>query len=195
MEQTNAQTPPRTLTSGQKQAIDFAPLLVFFITNAVWGLMPATGAIMAATAVAIAISWFYARHIPVMPLVSAILLMIFGGLTLVFDNDIFIKMKPTIVYVMMATALGVGLITGRNFMGRVLGGVFTLTDRGWHIMTMRWIGFFLFAACLNEAVWRTQTTDIWVSFKVFGFLPLTFVFAALQAPLLNRYSIKAEDHD
>lgn len=186
------QTAQRTLTNGQKQAIDFAPLLVFFITNYVWGLMPATAAIMGATIIAIAISWVVARHIPMMPLVSAILLMIFGGLTLVFDDDIFIKMKPTIVYVMMAIALGIGTLTGRNFMGRLLGGVFELTDKGWHILTIRWIIFFIAAACLNELVWRTQSTDTWVSFKVFGALPLTLVFAAFQAPLLNKHMIKAE---
>ena len=190
---TTAQT--RTLTNGQKQAIDFAPLLVFFVTNYFWGLMPATGAIMVTTTIAIAISWFVARHIPMMPLVSAILLMIFGGLTLIFDNDIFIKMKPSIVYVMMAIALAIGLYTGRNFMGKLMGGVFSLTDQGWHILTLRWIAFFIFAALLNEVIWRTQPTDVWVSFKVFGFLPLTFVFAAFQAPLLSKHGIKADNDD
>lgn len=185
----------RTLTNGQKQAIDFAPLLVFFVANYIWGLMPATGAIMVTTTIAITISWVYARHIPMMPLVSGILLMIFGGLTLVFDNDIFIKMKPSIVYVMMSIALAIGLYTGRNFLGKLMGGVFDLTDQGWHILTLRWIGFFLFAAVLNEAVWRTQPTDVWVSFKVFGVLPLTFVFAAFQAPLLTKHAIKADTDD
>lgn len=185
----------RTLTNAQKQAIDFAPLLVFFIVNYGWGLMPATVAIMIATTAALAVSWIYARHIPIVPLISGGLLMVFGGLTLVFDDETFIKMKPTIVNSLMATALILGLATGRNLLSRLFGTVFQLSEDGWRILTIRWIFFFLFCALLNEFVWRTQTTDFWVSFKVFGFLPITLVFAAFQAPLLNKHMIKADSHD
>lgn len=185
------QKPP--LSQGLKLGIDLGPLIVFFVVNSIYGLIPATAALMGATLIALGVSWTVARHIPTMPLVAAGLLMIFGGLTVVFDDEIFIKLKPTIVNLMMAGGLAAGLALKRNFLKNILGTAFLLDDAGWKKLTIRWIGFFIFLAALNEVVWRSVDTDTWVSFKVFGMLPITILFAALQAPLLAKHSLEEQD--
>ncbi len=123
-----------------------------------------------------------------MPLITAIIVIVFGGLTLFLQNETFIKLKPTIIYVLFGAALLIGLAFGKSLLGLVFDSVFHLTDEGWRKLTLRWALFFLALAVLNEIVWRTQSTDTWVTFKVFGVLPLTFVFAALQYPLLQKYA-------
>ena len=123
-----------------------------------------------------------------MPIVSAVIVVVFGGLTLVLQNETFIKLKPTIIYVLFGGVLLGGLAFGKPLLGMVFDSVFHLTDEGWRKLTLRWALFFFALAVLNEIVWRTQSTDFWVSFKVFGVLPLTFVFAALQYPLLKKYA-------
>jgi intracellular septation protein len=171
-----------------KLALDLGPLLLFFFANTRWGIYAATGAFMIATVVSIAITYAMVRRIPVMPLVSAIVVMVFGGLTLYLQNEMFIKLKPTIIYALFAALLLGGLLAGRSLLALVLDSMFQLTDEGWKKLTLRWGLFFLVMAVLNEIVWRSVSTDAWVAFKTFGFLPLTILFALAQTPLLMRHS-------
>jgi intracellular septation protein len=124
-----------------------------------------------------------------MPLITALIVLVFGSLTLVLHDELFIKLKPTIIYLLFAGVLLGGLAFGKPLLGLVFDSVFHLTEEGWRKLTLRWAVFFVALAILNEIVWRTQTTDVWVSFKVFGVLPLTFLFAALQFPLMSKYAV------
>jgi intracellular septation protein len=143
---------------------------------------------MVAIFAALAVSYALTRHLPVMAMVTAIVVLVFGSLTLVLHDDTFIKMKPTIIYLLFGGILLGGLWFNKPLLAVVFDSVFELTDEGWRKLTLRWALFFLALAVLNEIIWRTQTTDFWVSFKVFGVVPLTFVFAALQYPLLQKYA-------
>jgi intracellular septation protein len=176
------------LNPALKLVLDLGPLLVFFAANSRFGIFAATGAFMAAIVIALAVAYALTRHLPIMPLVTAIVVVVFGTLTLVLHDELFIKVKPTIIYVLFGGVLLVGLAFGKSLLGIVFDSVFHLTEEGWRKLTLRWALFFLALAVLNEIVWRTQTTDIWVDFKVFGVLPLTFLFAALQYPLLEKYA-------
>jgi intracellular septation protein len=176
------------LNPALKLVLDLGPLLIFFATNSRFGIFAATGAFMAAIVIALAVAYALTRHLPIMPLVTAIVVVVFGGLTLVLHDELFIKVKPTIIYVLFGGVLLVGLGFGKSLLGVVFDSVFHLTEEGWRRLTLRWALFFLALAVLNEIVWRTQTTDVWVSFKVFGVVPLTFLFAALQYPLLTKYA-------
>jgi intracellular septation protein len=177
------------LNPALKLALDLGPLLIFFWANARFGIFAATGAFMAAILVALAISYALTRHLPIMPLVTAIVVVVFGTLTLVLHDELFIKVKPTIIYLLFGGILLGGLAFGRSLLGVVFDSVFHLTDEGWRRLTLRWALFFLALAALNEIVRLTQTTDVWVSFKVFGVMPLTFLFAALQYPLLTKFAV------
>ncbi len=172
-----------------KLILEVGPLAVFFLVNASRGIFIGTGAFMAATVIALAASYAIARTIPVMPLVTAVFVVVFGGLTLWLENDTFIKIKPTIVNLLFATILFVGLKTNRLFLKLVLDGAVHLTERGWIVLTRAWTGFFLVLAVTNEIVWRNTTTDAWVSFKVFGILPLTLLFSVAMVPLIMRHTI------
>ncbi len=176
------------LNPGLKLVLDLGPLLVFFGANSRFGIFVATGAFMAAIVIALAISYALTRHLPIMPLVTAIVVVVFGGLTLVLHDELFIKVKPTIIYVLFGGVLLGGLAFGKSLLGIVFDSVFHLTEEGWRKLTLRWALFFLALALANEIVWRTQTTNVWVDFKVFGVVPLTFLFAALQYPLLTKYA-------
>ena len=171
-----------------KLALDIGPLVLFFAANARFGIFTATAAFMAAVLLALAVSYAMTRHIAIMPLVTAVIVLIFGTLTLVLHNDTFIKLKPTIIYVLFGGTLLGGLAFGKPLLGMVFDSVFHLREEGWRKLTWRWALFFFALAILNEIVWRTQTTDFWVSFKLFGVVPLTFLFAALQVPLITKYS-------
>ena len=177
------------LNPALKLVLDLGPLLIFFAANSRFGIFAATGAFMAAIVIALAVAYALTRHLPIMPLVTAIVVVVFGTLTLVLHDELFIKVKPTIIYVLFGGVLLGGLAFGKSLLGVVFDSVFHLTDEGWRKLTLRWALFFLALAVLNEIVWRTQTTDVWVSFKVFGVVPLTFLFAALQYPLLHRYAM------
>jgi intracellular septation protein len=135
------------------------------------------------------------RKLPIMPLVSGVVVVVFGGLTLFLQDEVFIKLKPTIVNCMFGLALLWGYVFNRPLLQIVLDSVFELTDEGWRKLTLRWSLFFFVLAALNEIVWRTQTTDVWVSFKVFAIMPLTVVFALAQTPLLLRYEVKKDAED
>ncbi len=170
--------------------IEAGPLGVFFIANARADIFVATGAFMVAILVSLGASLALERRIPVMPMVTAGVVMVFGGLTLVLQDDLFIKLKPTIVNSLFAAAIFVGLFMGRNFVQLVLGAAVRLTDEGWRILAVRWGVFFIVLAILNEIVWRSVSTDAWVSFKVFGILPLTLVFSLAQVPVLMRHAVE-----
>jgi intracellular septation protein len=170
-----------------KLAIELGPLLVFFGTNAAAGIYAGTAAFMAATLVSLVAAWFSYHKLPIMPIVSGVIVLVFGGLTLYLRDETFIKLKPTIVYTMFAALLAAGLLWKKPMLEFLFGPVFTLTEEGWRKLTIRWALFFAAMAVVNELVWRNVSTDAWVSFKAFGFLPLTFLFAIAQVPLMQRH--------
>jgi intracellular septation protein len=173
-----------------KLALDIGPLLVFFVANSRLGIFGGTAVFMVAIVVALGISYAMTRHWPIMPVVSAVIVLVFGGLTLILHDETFIKVKPTIIYALFGGALLVGYFFDKPLLEIVFDSVFHITDEGWRKLTLRWAGFFLFLAVLNEVVWRTQSTDFWVSAKLFGFMPLTIIFGALQVPLLMKYAVE-----
>ena len=176
-----------------KLAIELGPLLVFFGTNAAAGIYAGTAAFMAATIVSLVVAWFAYHKVPIMPLVSGVIVLVFGGLTLYLRDETFIKVKPTIVYTLFAVLLGAGLVWKKPVLELLFGAAFTLTEEGWRKLTLRWGLFFAVMAVVNELVWRNVSTNTWVSFKAFGFLPLTFLFAVLQVPLMQRHGIEPAD--
>ena len=192
---------PKQLPPALKLALELGPLVLFFLSNAYadrFGVAPdrrlfaATGLFIAATLLALAVHYVLMRKLPIMPIVSGVVVVVFGGLTLALNDELFIKLKPTIVNTMFGAVLLGGLLFGRPLLAPVLDSVRALTEEGWRKLTFRWGLFFLALAVLNEVVWRTQTTDVWVSFKVFGIMPLTLLFALAQTPLLMRHEAKAE---
>lgn len=176
-----------------KLIIELGPLLIFFGVNAAYGIFAGTGAFMAATVVSLAVAWWRYHKVPTMPLVSAVIVLVFGGLTLYLQDETFIKLKPTIVYSMFAVLLVAGLALRKPVLALLFGPVFNLTDEGWRKLTLRWAVFFVAMAIVNEFVWRNFSTDFWVSFKAFGFLPITFLFAMAQVPLMQRYSVGQDE--
>lgn len=178
-----AQLPPFV-----KLALDMGPLILFFVVNARAGIFWATGLFMVAVVIALAVSYAMIRRFPIMTVLSAVIVVVFGGLTLVLQDDLFIKLKPTIIYLLFAFTLAGGLYFRKPLLEMVFDSVFHLKEEGWRKLTIRWMAFFFLLAILNEIVWRTQTTDFWVSFKVFGVVPLTFIFAMSQLPLLTKYT-------
>jgi intracellular septation protein len=181
------------LNPGLKLALDVGPLVLFFVGNARFGIFAATGVFMVAVLVALGVSYALIRRLPVMPLVSAVIVLVFGTLTLVLHDDTFIKLKPTIIYTLFGGALLGGYLFKKPLLEMVFDSVFHIDEDGWRKLTLRWAAFFLVMAVVNEAVWRTQSTDFWVSFKLFGFMPLTFLFALAQLPLLNRHATEEKE--
>jgi intracellular septation protein len=190
-----------------KLALEMGPLALFFVANlrgeqlaerfpviaALGGpIFFATATFIVATLLALAISYALTRRLPLMPFVTAIIVVVFGGLTLWLHDERFIKIKPTLIYILFGGVLLGGLAFGKSFLGYVFDAVFKLTDEGWRKLTFRWALFFLGLAVLNEIVWRAVSTDMWVNFKVFAIVPLTFVFAMTQLPLINRYTLPEE---
>ena len=182
-----------------KLALEVGPLVIFFLANAYsdrFGvaqdrrIFAATAVFILATIVALAVHYALVRKLPIMPLVSGVVVVVFGGLTLWLHDELFIKLKPTIVNTLFGLVLLAGLFFGKPLLAVVLDSVFELTEEGWRKLTFRWAMFFFVLAALNEIVWRTQTTDTWVSFKVFGIMPLTVAFALAQTPLLMRHEVK-----
>jgi intracellular septation protein len=173
-----------------KLALDLGPLLLFFFVNNRWDIFAATGAFMAATIFSLAFTYSMVRRVAMMPLLSAGIVLVFGGLTLYLQDETFIKLKPTIIYALFAAVLFAGLFSGRSLLALVLDSVFHLTDEGWRKLTLRWALFFVAMALANEIIWRSVSTDTWVAFKTFGFLPATIAFALAQTPLLLRHSVE-----
>jgi len=176
-----------------KLIVELGPLLVFFGMNAAYGIFAGTAAFMVTTVLSLGFAWWRYHKVPVMPLVSAVIVLVFGGLTLYLHDETFIKLKPTIVYTMFAVLLLGGLVTGKPVLALLFGPVFNLTEDGWRKLTVRWAVFFIAMAVLNEFVWRNFSTDTWVSFKAFGFLPITFLFAMAQVPLMQRYGVPEDE--
>ena len=193
-----------------KTLLELGPLVLFFAANSrpewfkpllsLFGLtgmdevvqtplFMATAVFMVAMLVSLVLSWVLLRHIAVMPLVSGVIVLIFGGLTLYLRDETFIKLKPTIVNVLFGSVLLGGLLFGRSFLRITLESVLSLDEEGWRKLTFRWGVFFFVLAGLNEVVWRTQSTDTWINFKVFCIMPLTMTFAILQTPLLGRHQL------
>jgi len=173
-----------------KLATELGPLIVFFVANAKFNLFVATGAFMVAIVAAMIASYVVVRHVPMMAIVTAVIVLVFGTLTLVLHDETFIKVKPTIIYCLFALTLGGGLLFGRSLIAILFDQVFNLTPHGWRLLTARWALFFLGMAILNEVIWRTQSTDFWVAFKAFGVIPLTMIFGVIQMPLIKRYHLE-----
>lgn len=175
-----------------KLALDLGPLVIFFAANAVFGIFTATGVFMGAMLIVIAIGIAIERKVSPMPLITAGLVLIFGGLTLWLSNDIFIKIKPTILYTMFAGVLLGGLAFSRLFIKLALGQTMQLSDAAWRKLTWRWAIFFIILAIVNEVVWRNVSTNTWVAFKVWGVFPLTLLFAMAQTPFIARHQIEPD---
>jgi intracellular septation protein len=175
-----------------KLLVELGPLLVFFIVNSRAGIFWGTGCFIAATVVSIVASRAMFGKLAVMPLVSAFFVIVFGGMTLWLQDELFIKLKPTIVNAIFASVLLGGLAAGHSLLRYLFDDVFRLTDEGWRQLTFRWGLFFVLLAFLNEAVWRNFSTDTWVSFKVFGIMPLTMIFGISQMGLLKRHEAKLD---
>ncbi len=171
-----------------RPAVDYGPLLAFFVAYFSAGLMVATAVLIAVTLVALGAALWFERRLPVMPLVTAVVVAVFGGLTLWLDDDSFIKMKPTIVQVLFAVVLLGGVAVGRSPIKPLLAHAFpTMPDPAWRTLSLRFAAFFLVMAAANEVVWRTQSTGVWVTFKVFGLMGLTLAFTMAQMPFLLRH--------
>lgn len=187
-----------------KLALELGPLAVFFFANARGEMLvdwfPALGALggpifiataafMVAITISLAVSYWLTRRLPIMPVVTGVVVLVFGGLTLLLHDELFIKLKPTIVNCLFGAVLLGGLAFGKSLLGYVFDSVFKLDAEGWRKLTLRWGLFFFFLAALNEVVWRSFSTDFWVSFKVFGMMPITFLFTMAQLPLISRHSL------
>jgi intracellular septation protein len=188
-----------------KLALELGPLMVFFFANSrgAWlveqfpalanlgkPIFIATAAFMVATAIALLVSYALTKTLPIMPLVSGAVVLVFGTLTLYLQNDMFIKMKPTIINMLFGVALLGGLYFGKSLLGYVFGAAFRLDAEGWRKLTLRWGLFFLFLAVLNEVVWRMFSTDFWVAFKVWGTMPITLIFTFSQMPLIMKHTVE-----
>jgi intracellular septation protein len=183
----------KRLAPGLKMALELGPLALFFIANHKFGIFVATATLMAGVLVTLGVSWSVTRRLPVMPVVTAILVLVFGALTFVLQDETFIKLKVTILYSMFGLALIGALWFDKLLLPIVFDAAFHIDEAGWRKLTWRWGFFFFFLAGLNEVLRRVLTTDAWVNFKVFGILPLTFLFMLTQMPLVFRHEIKREE--
>ncbi|MGQ0484584.1 MAG: septation protein A [Hyphomicrobiales bacterium] len=175
---------------GVKVLVEMGPLMAFFIGNWQGGIFFGTGVFMAATVIALAVSWALTRKLAMVPLISAAFVAIFGALTLYLQSELFIKVKVTLINALFGAILLGGAAAGRNYLKVVLGEAMKLTEDAWRTLTIRWGVFFFFLAALNEVVWRATSNDMWVAFKVFGLLPLTLAFALANAPFMAKHMIE-----
>ena len=178
---------------GTKLLIELGPLAAFFIANWKAGIFWGTGVFMAATAVALSVSWVLTRKIAMVPLISAVFVALFGALTLWLHSELFIKVKVTLINAMFGAVLLAGAAMGRSYIKLIMGEAVKLTEEAWRTLSIRWGVFFFAMAALNEAIWRNVSTDAWVNFKVFGLLPLTLVFALANAPYMTKHMIEDDE--
>ncbi|NQV99510.1 MAG: septation protein A [Rhodospirillales bacterium] len=183
---------PRSSLKWLKPSVEYGPILVFFAAYYLGDLFAATTAIMVATAIALGVSYVLERRIPMMPLITAVIIGIFGGLTLWLQDETFIKMKPTIIQTLFGLILMGGLMMGKLFLKSVMGSVWQMHDAAWRSLTVRFAGYFFAMAIINELVWRTQSTDFWVNFKVFGIMGLTFFFIMSQMKFIQANVIEGK---
>jgi intracellular septation protein len=191
-----------------KLGLELGPLIVFFFANArgaqIAAQFPALGSLggpifiatalfMAATIISLVVSYVIARTLPIMPMVSGVVVLVFGFLTLYLQNDIFIKLKPTIINTLFGSILLIGLYFGRSFLKLVFDSAFQIDEEGWKKLTFRWGLFFLFLAILNEVVWRNTSNDFWIAFKVWGMTPISIIFTLSQMPLIMKHSLEKKD--
>lgn len=176
--------------------LDLGPIVAFFFAYRFShdNIYVATGVIMAATVLAVIWSWWNTRTFRPMPLITLVLVMVFGGLTIYFHNPVFVKMKPTIIYLLFASALGIGVLTSNLYMRSLFGGAFEMEDAKWAVFTWRWVAFFVCLAIFNELVWRNLSESTWVNVKVFAFMPLTILFALANTPFLMKHG-KSKDEE
>ncbi len=180
------------LGQGAKLLIELGPLVAFFAANWLGGIFWGTGVFMAATAVSLAVSWALTGKLAMVPLVSAVFVAVFGALTLWLHSDLFIKVKVTLINALFGVVLLGGAAMGRSYLKLIMGEAVKLQEKAWLTLSIRWGVFFLAMAALNEIVWRTFSTDVWVNFKVFGLLPLTLVFALANTPFMSKHMIEEE---
>ena len=180
------------MNQGIKLLIEMGPLIAFFAGNWLAGIFWGTGIFMVATVIALALSWSLTRKLAMVPLVSAVFVAVFGGLTLWLQSDLFIKVKVTLINALFGAVLLGGVAFGKSYLKLVMGEAMKLTDEAWRTLSLRWGIFFFAMAGLNEIVWRSFTTDQWVNFKVFGLLPLTLIFAVANAPYMSKHMIEDE---
>jgi len=196
-----ATNPKREMPPLLRLAVDIGPLVVFFgvfllapYSLDLQKLLAATVAFMLAMPAAMAISWWKTRHISPMLWISGVLVLVMGGLTLYFHNEAFIKMKPTFVYLLFAVILAYGLASKKPLLAQLLGTAYPgLSERGWRMLTVKWMVFFVVMAVLNEIVWRTMSTTFWTSYKLFGAIPLSLLFAVANIPMLMRNGLQIDD--
>lgn len=177
------------LSPGLKLALELGPLAIFFAANQIWGIFPATAVLMVAVTVALAISYWLEKRLPVMPIVTGVMVLVFGGLTLILQDELFIKIKPTIVNTLFAATLLGGLLFGRSLIKLVMEHAIKLPDFAWRSLTWRYAALFAFLAVLNEFIWRNYSTDFWVAFKVWGVFPITVAFTMAQLPYISKHQI------
>ena len=187
---TTLQPQRKALNPILKFVLELGPLALFFAVYSRLGIFAATGVLMAGVVITLAVSYAMLKRVPVMPLVTAAIVLIFGSLTLFFHDETLIKIKPTALYLLFGAALFAGLWLKKPLLKILFDGALRVSEEGWRRLTWRWAFFFIALAILNELVWRTQTTDLWVKFKTFGFMPITLLFAVSQAPLIMRYETK-----
>lgn len=180
--------PAKALPPALKFLLEFGPLALFFLCYGRFGIFVATGVMMIAVVVTLGISYARLGRVPIMPMVTAAIVVVFGSFTLIFHDETLIKLKPTVLYSLFAGALFFGLAFNKPMLQIMFDGALNVTPRGWRLLTWRWALFFVALAILNEIVWRTQTTEHWVAFKTFGFLPITLIFAVAQTPLILRHA-------
>jgi intracellular septation protein len=173
-----------------KLVLDLGPLLVFFIGNSQFGIFVATGMFMTAVIVSLAVTYAIARRISPMPIVTGVVVLVFGGLTLWLNDELFIKLKPTIVNSIFAAVLAAGLATNRVYLKLLFDNAFHLPEFAWKVLTYRWIAFFVFLALLNEVIWRNFSTDFWVGFKLWGVVPISMAYGLAQMPYILKHQLK-----
>ena len=176
---------------GRKLLLDLGPLVVFFATNYITGdFMLAVGLLVAATVVALAAGWMLERRISMMALFGCVAVAFFGGLSLYFDNELFIKIKPTVLTILLAAVIAGGRLLGRNPLGLLMGTQLRMRDTGWRALSWLWVAMFLTTALANEIAWRSLSTDDWVTFKVFGITAISLLFAVLSVPVMTKHQIE-----
>ena len=176
---------------GRKLLLDLGPLVVFFATNYITGdFMLAVGLLVAATVVALAAGWMLERRISMMALFGCVAVAFFGGLSLYFDNELFIKIKPTVLTILLAAVIAGGRLLGRNPLGLLMGIQLRMRDAGWRALSWLWVAMFLTTALANEIAWRSLSTDDWVTFKVFGITAISLLFAVLSVPVMTKHQIE-----